>query len=64
MKRSHWLLIASLYTTQFLPVSFFFMGLPAILRSEGRTLEELGALYLLGFVWVLKIFWAPVVGTF
>jgi MFS transporter, PAT family, beta-lactamase induction signal transducer AmpG len=64
MKRSHWLLIASLYTTQFLPVSFFFMGLPAILRSEGRTLEELGALYLLGFVWVLKIFWAPVVDRF
>lgn len=64
MKTSHWFLIASLYTTQFLPVAFFFMGLPAILRSEGRSLEEIGALYLLGFIWVLKIFWAPVVDRF
>jgi MFS transporter, PAT family, beta-lactamase induction signal transducer AmpG len=64
MKPSHWCLIASLYVTQFLPVAFFFMGLPAILRSEGRSLEEIGALYLLGFVWVLKIFWAPVVDRF
>ena len=29
-----WILIASLYVTQFLPVSFFFMGLPAILREQ------------------------------
>lgn len=64
MKPSHWCLVASLYITQFLPVAFFFMGLPAILRSEGRSLEELGALYLLGFVWVLKIFWAPLVDRF
>lgn len=61
MKLKHWFLIASLYVTQFLPVSFFFMGLPAILRQQGKTLEEIGALYLLGFVWVLKIFWAPLV---
>ena len=61
MKLSNWFLIASLYVTQFLPVSFFFMGLPAILRAQGRTLEEIGALYLLGFVWVLKILWAPAV---
>ncbi|AWB07845.1 MFS transporter (plasmid) [Azospirillum humicireducens] len=61
MKRSHWGLIASLYVTQFLPVAFFFMGLPAILRKEGMALEQLGVLYLLGFVWVLKILWAPLV---
>lgn len=64
MKPAHWCLIASLYVTQFLPVAFFFMGLPAILRSEGRSLEEIGTLYLLGFVWVLKIFWAPLVDRF
>ena len=61
MKPAHWCLIGSLYVTQFLPVSFFFMGLPAILRSEGKSLEQIGVLYLLGFVWVLKIFWAPLV---
>lgn len=61
MKFAHWSLIGSLYVTQFLPVSFFFMGLPAILRAEGKSLEEIGALYLLGFVWVLKVFWAPLV---
>lgn len=64
MKPAHWCLIASLYVTQFLPVAFFFMGLPAILRSEGSSLEEIGVLYLLGFVWVLKIFWAPIVDRF
>lgn len=61
MRRANWILIASLYVTQFLPVSFFFMGLPAILREQGKTLEEISALYLLGFVWVLKILWAPLV---
>lgn len=61
MKPANWILIASLYVTQFLPVSFFFMGLPAILREQSRTLEEIGALYLLGFVWVFKILWAPLV---
>ncbi|MDP9835700.1 MFS family permease [Neorhizobium huautlense] len=61
MKPSNWILIASLYVTQFLPVSFFFMGLPAILRAQGKTLEEIGALYLLGFVWVFKILWAPMI---
>ncbi|MGU3497049.1 MFS transporter [Xanthobacteraceae bacterium A53D] len=61
MKPAHWLLIASLYVTQFLPVSFFFMGLPAIMRSEGRSLEELSVLYLLGLVWVVKVLWAPLV---
>ncbi|GGF86225.1 MFS transporter [Azorhizobium oxalatiphilum] len=61
MTPAHWLLIASLYVTQFLPVSFFFMGLPAILRSEGRSLEELSVLYLLGLVWVVKVLWAPLV---
>ncbi len=61
MKPAHWILIASLYVTQFLPVSFFFMGLPAILRAQGKTLEEIGALYLLGFVWVFKILWAPLI---
>jgi MFS family permease len=64
MKPAHWCLIGSLYVTQFLPVSFFFMGLPAILRSEGKSLEQIGVLYLLGFVWVLKIFWAPLVDRF
>ena len=61
MKPANWILIASLYVTQFLPVSFFFMGLPAILRAQGKTLEEIGALYLLGFVWVFKILWAPMI---
>lgn len=61
MKLSRWCLIGSLYMTQFLPVSFFFMGLPIILRSEGKSLADLSALFLLGFVWVIKIFWAPLI---
>ena len=39
----------------------FFMGLPVILRAEGMALEQIGALCVLGFVWVLKLLWAPLV---
>ncbi|MEM9629863.1 MAG: MFS transporter [Pseudomonadota bacterium] len=61
MSRFHWVLLAGLYISQFLPVAFFFMGLPAILRAEGMELSQIGALYSLGIVWVLKFLWAPLV---
>ncbi len=61
MSRFNWVFLTSLYVSQFLPVAFFFMGLPAILRSEGMALEQIGALYLLGIIWVMKFIWAPLV---
>lgn len=59
MRFSNWILLAALYVSQFLPVAFFFMGLPVILRDQGMALEQIGALYGLGLVWVLKFIWAP-----
>ena len=59
MKTSNWILLTALYVSQFLPVAFFFMGLPVILRDQGMGLEQIGALYGLGMVWVLKFLWAP-----
>jgi MFS family permease len=64
LRARDWLLLASLYTTQFLPVAFFFMALPAILREAGMSLDDLTALYALGFVWVFKVLWAPLVDGF
>lgn len=61
MSPFHWVFLASLYTAQFLPVAFFFMGLPVILRTEGFSLEQISALYGLGFIWVLKFLWAPLI---
>jgi len=61
MSPFHWFFLASLYTAQFLPVAFFFMGLPVVLRAEGFSLEQISALYGLGFIWVLKFLWAPFV---
>lgn len=56
-----WILLSSLYVTQFLGIGFFFTALIAILRREGIPLEQLGVIYLLGFVWVVKVLWAPLV---
>lgn len=59
MKRADWFLLSVLYVSQFLPVAFFFMGLPTILRDRGMPIEQIGALYVLGIIWVLKFLWAP-----
>lgn len=59
--RSEWLLLASLYSTQYLGLNFFVIALVAILRAEGAGLETLGLVYLLGLVWPLKLFWAPLI---
>lgn len=55
----HWLLLGSLYSTQFLGLSFFVIALVAILRERGASLESLGLVYMLGLVWPLKLLWAP-----
>lgn len=56
-----WLLLATLYTTQFLSLGFFLVTLAAILREQGVPVETAGLVYLLGLVWPLKPLWAPAV---
>lgn len=59
MTRQAWLLLASLYTTQYLGLGFFVVALAAILRDRGAPLETVGLAYMLGLVWPLKALWAP-----
>lgn len=54
-----WLLLGSLYTTQYLGLGFFVVGLVSILRERGAGFETLGLVYMLGLVWPLKVLWAP-----
>ncbi|RRD72133.1 MFS transporter [Desulfovibrio sp. OH1186_COT-070] len=58
---SLWALIASLYTTQFLGLSFFSVALVAILREQGASLEQVGSLYLIGMIGACRFLWAPLV---
>lgn len=56
---SKYVLLASLYFTQFLPFAFFITALPVIMRREGYSLEQIGYLYALGIPYALKFLWAP-----
>lgn len=60
----NWLLLTSLYITQFLPLGFFFVALIGILRQQGTPLEQLGLIYMIGLFWVLKFLWAPLVDKY
>lgn len=61
MTRYNWVLLISLYVTQFLAMGFFLIALVAIMREQGYSLETLSLIYLLGLFWVLKFLWAPVI---
>src|SRR5690606_1915996 len=57
-------LLASLYLAQGMPYGFFSQFLPAMLRSQGVSLEGVGLASLLALPWALKFAWAPVVDRF
>ncbi|MDX1996531.1 MAG: MFS transporter [Thermoanaerobaculia bacterium] len=57
-------LLGLLYVTQALPLGFFVVALPAILRSRGASLEQVGALGILALPFLLKFLWAPLVDRF
>lgn len=57
-------LLTALYTTQFIGVGFLTVGLVAILREQGASLSTLGLVQLLGIIWPLKIFWAPLIDRY
>lgn len=63
-KRSTWSLLFSLYTTQYVGISFLLVALVAILRSQGMPLEKLSIVYSLGIFWVFKFLWAPLIDRF
>ena len=61
MTRMDWVLLASLYGTQFLAVSFFVVALVAILRSESASLDTISMIFMLGLIGPIKLLWAPFV---
>ncbi|MEM6426604.1 MAG: MFS transporter [Cyanobacteria bacterium P01_D01_bin.128] len=64
--RSHtkFVLLSSLYTSQFLPSAFFFQALPIFLRQQGASLQVIGLMGLLTLPWMLKFLWAPLVDLY
>lgn len=58
------LLLGSLYTSQFLPAAFFFQALPIFLRQQGASLQVIGLMGLLTLPWILKFLWAPLVDRY
>ncbi|WP_084158756.1 MFS transporter [Solidesulfovibrio alcoholivorans] len=58
MTPSRWLLLGSLYVTQYLGQGFFMIALVAIMRRSGAPLEQIGLVYLMGLCWLAKPLWA------
>jgi RhtX/FptX family siderophore transporter len=56
--------LALLYVSQAVPLGFFIVAIPAILRAEGLSLERVGLLAALAFPWLIKFLWAPLVDRF
>lgn len=60
-ERSPLPLVSSLYVTQYLGVGFIYVGLTAMMRQRGVSLEGLAAMSFAGTAWALKPLWAPLV---
>ncbi|TWH75559.1 MFS transporter [Modestobacter roseus] len=59
-----WGLLSVLWVSQNLGIGFLTVGLVAILRSDGASLEELSLVSLLGLAWPLKLLWAPLLDRY
>ncbi|MFV0457017.1 MAG: MFS transporter [Pseudomonas sp.] len=57
-------LIVVLYLAHALPLYFYNVALPAILRSQGVDLRWIGMLSLLYIPWAFKFLWAPLVDRY
>lgn len=51
--------VGGLYVGQSIIGGLTFIGLPAVLRTAGLSLEQVGLLYLAIWPWALKFLWAP-----
>lgn len=63
-RRQRFTVLAALYVSQAVPLGFFIVALPAILRREGLGLEQVGLLGALALPWLVKFLWAPFVDRF
>lgn len=56
--------LTALYVTQYLGIGFITVGLTAILRDGGTSLDTLALLQFVGLVWPIKFLWAPVLDRY
>lgn len=54
-----YILLGTLYFTQMLPMTFYFSGLPVIMRKSEYSLEQISYLGILGIPYAIKFLWAP-----
>ncbi|BDA65867.1 hypothetical protein RIVM261_083290 [Rivularia sp. IAM M-261] len=58
------ILLASLYTSQFLPTTFFIQALPVFMRQQNMPLDVIGYMGLLMLPSGLKFLWAPFIDRY
>jgi predicted MFS family arabinose efflux permease len=56
--------LSVLYVTQYLGIGFITVGLTAILRDGGTSLDTLAVLNVVGLIWPIKFLWAPVIDRY
>ena len=56
--------LAVLYVTQYLGMGFITVGLVAILREGGTSLDTLALVTVIGLIWPIKFLWAPIIDRY
>lgn len=56
--------LSVLYVTQYLGIGFITVGLTAILRDGGTSLDTLAVLQFVGLIWPIKFLWAPLLDRY
>lgn len=64
LRQRKMMLLAGLYITQFLGLSFIITAVPAIMRARGAGLDDIAWIYGLGLIWALKFLWSPLVDRY
>ena len=59
-----WLLLVTLYTSQYIPTTFFIQTVPVFMRQQNMSLGEIGFLGLLVIPSALKFLWSPLVDRY
>ncbi|MGJ5674594.1 MAG: MFS transporter [Nostochopsis sp.] len=59
-----WILLATLYTTQFIPTTFFLQALPVFMRQQNMSLDVIGFLGFLILPSGLKFLWSPLIDRY
>ncbi|MEH1015935.1 MFS transporter [Micromonospora sp. CPCC 206060] len=56
--------LTALYVTQYLGIGFITVGLTAILRDGGTSLDTLALIQVIGLIWPVKFLWAPLLDRY